>query len=89
LHGVPVTVKDTIDTEGLRTAAGSRLLKRHVPSRDAPAVARLRAAGAIILGKTNVSELATAYDANNPVFGRFQRRRSGSHQRVFVARRSG
>ena len=70
LHGVPLTVKDTIDTAGLRTASGSRVLKRYVPQEDAPAVARLRAAGAIILGKTNVSELAVAYDAENPVFGR-------------------
>ena len=70
LHGVPLTVKDTIDTAGLRTASGSRVLKRYVPQEDAPAVARLRAAGASILGKTNVSELAVAYDAENPVFGR-------------------
>lgn len=70
LHGVPITVKDTIETAGLRTSAGSRLLKRNVPEKDAPVVARLKAAGAIILGKTNTSELATAYDAENPLFGR-------------------
>jgi amidase len=70
LHGVPVTVKDTIETAGLRTTAGSRLLKRHVPESDAPAVWRLKAAGAIILGKTNASELAVAYDSDNPVGGR-------------------
>ena len=70
LHGVPVTIKDTIDTAGIRTACGSRILKRHLPDRDAPAVARLKAAGAIILGKTNASEMAVAYDADNPVFGR-------------------
>jgi amidase len=70
LHGVPVTVKDTIETAGMRTSAGSRLLKRNMPEQDAPAVKRLRAAGAIILGKTNASELAVAYDSDNPVFGR-------------------
>lgn len=70
LHGVPLTVKDTIETAGLRTAAGSRLFKRNVPEKDAPAIARLKAAGAIILGKTNTSELASSYDAENPLFGR-------------------
>lgn len=70
LHGVPVTVKDTIDTAGLRTTCGSRLRAGHVPSVDAAAVARLKAAGAIVLGKTNVAELALTYEADNPVFGR-------------------
>ncbi|HEX8473324.1 MAG TPA: amidase [Pyrinomonadaceae bacterium] len=70
LHGVPVTVKDTIETGGLRTTYGSRLRAEHVPARDAPAVARLRAAGAIVLGKTNCSEFALEYTADNPVFGR-------------------
>ena len=70
LFGVPITIKDTIDTAGMRTAAGSRILKRNVPTQDAPAVTRLKAAGAIILGKTNTSEMAVAYDADNPVFGR-------------------
>ena len=70
LHGVPLTVKDTIDTEGLRTTSGSRLRKNYIPDRDATAVARLKAAGAIILGKTNTPEMAIAYETNNPVFGR-------------------
>ncbi|HEX7175819.1 MAG TPA: amidase, partial [Pyrinomonadaceae bacterium] len=70
LAGVPVTVKDTIETVDLRTTFGSRVFVEHVPKRDAPAVARLRAAGAIILGKTNVSELALDYTAENTVFGR-------------------
>jgi amidase len=70
LHGVPVTIKDTIETANLRTANGSRLYKRYLPEQDAPAVARLKAAGAIVLGKTNTSEVAAAYDAENPVFGR-------------------
>jgi amidase len=70
LHGVPVTVKDTIDTAGLRTTSGSRLRGHHVPEQDAASVARLKAAGAIILGKTNVPEMAIPYDCDNPVLGR-------------------
>lgn len=70
LHGVPFTVKDTIDTAGLRTTSGSALRANHVPAVDATAVARLKAAGAIVLGKTNVAELAMTYEADNSVFGR-------------------
>jgi len=70
LHGVPLTIKDTIDTRGLRTTGGSRLCADHVPDRDATVVARLRAAGAIILGKTNTPEMAIPYETDNPVFGR-------------------
>lgn len=70
LCGLPVTVKDTIDTRGVRTTSGSPARAERVPERDAPAVARLRAAGAIIFGKTNVSELALDYACENPVFGR-------------------
>jgi len=70
LHGVPITIKDTIETAGLRTTSGSKLRADHVPENDAPAVARLKAAGAIILGKTNAAEMAMDYTADNPVFGR-------------------
>jgi Asp-tRNA(Asn)/Glu-tRNA(Gln) amidotransferase A subunit family amidase len=70
LHGVPVTIKDTFDVAGLRSTSGSRLRARRIPAVDAQAVVRLRAAGAIILGKTNVPEMALTYDAENPVFGR-------------------
>ncbi|HSS20284.1 MAG TPA: amidase [Pyrinomonadaceae bacterium] len=70
LHGVPLTVKDTIDTAGLRTTSGSAIRADHVPAYDAPAVARLKAAGAIILGKTNTAEMAMDYTTENPVFGR-------------------
>ncbi len=70
LHGVPITVKDTIETAGLRTTSGSKLRADYVPVTDAPAVARLKAAGAIILGKTNAAEMAMDYTADNPVFGR-------------------
>jgi amidase len=70
LHGVPLTVKDTIQVRGVRTTRGSRLEADSVPTEDAAAVARLRAAGAIILGKTNCAELALEYTAENPVYGR-------------------
>lgn len=68
LHGVPVTIKDTIETAGLRTTSGSAMRAEFVPGRDAPAVARLKAAGAIILGKTNTAEMAMDYTTDNPVF---------------------
>ena len=70
LHGVPLTIKDTIETAGLRTTSGSRIRADHVPTVDAPAVARLKAAGAIVLGKTNAAEMAMDYNADNLVFGR-------------------
>jgi amidase len=70
LHGLPLTVKDTIDTKGLRTTSGSRLRATDVPDRDATVVARLKAAGAIILGKTNTPEMAIPFETDNPVFGR-------------------
>jgi len=70
LHGVPVTIKDTIETRGLRTTSGSALRAGYIPERDAPSVARLKAAGAIILGKTNTAEMAMDYTTDNPVFGR-------------------
>ncbi|HST52323.1 MAG TPA: amidase, partial [Pyrinomonadaceae bacterium] len=70
LHGVPLTVKDTIEVRGMRSTAGSKVRAGHVSHADAPSVARLRAAGAIIVGKTNTSEMALEYNADNPVFGR-------------------
>ena len=70
LHGVPITIKDTIETKGLRTTAGSSLFQGHVPQTDAPSVALLKAAGAIVLGKTNVPEMAIPYECSNPLFGR-------------------
>lgn len=70
LEGVPVSIKDAINTAGLRTVAGSRLLVSNVPRSDATAVRRLRAAGAIVLGKTNVPECAMDWRTDNPVFRR-------------------
>ncbi len=65
LHGMPMVVKDNIDTVGLPTTAGCAALRDALPAADAPVVARLRAAGAIVLGKANMSELA----ASNGRFG--------------------
>jgi amidase len=70
LHGVPLTIKDTIATAGIRSTSGSRLLTRNLPADDATAVGRLKRAGAIILGKTNTPEMAIPYETDNPVFGR-------------------
>ena len=70
LHGVPLTIKDTIETGGLLTTSGSKLRADFVPHNDAPAVARLKGAGALVLGKTNAAEMAMDYNADNPVFGR-------------------
>jgi amidase len=68
-HGVPCTVKDTFETAGVRTTAGARTLANHVPTRDAAIVARLRAAGGVILGKTNVPEMAADIQSYNEIFG--------------------
>ncbi|MDX1623270.1 MAG: amidase, partial [Gemmatimonadota bacterium] len=70
LHGVPVTIKDCFETAGLKTTAGFPPLEDHVPAEDATVVARMRNAGAIVLGKTNLSLLATDWQTDNPVFGR-------------------
>ncbi|MFD7613633.1 amidase [Streptomyces sp. NPDC059828] len=69
LHGLPLTVKDALETKGLRTTCGSPDLSDHVPARDADAVARLRAAGAVIVGKTNVPVMCQDLQTSNPVFG--------------------
>jgi aspartyl-tRNA(Asn)/glutamyl-tRNA(Gln) amidotransferase subunit A len=69
LLGVPIAVKDLFATRGLRTTAGSRILRDWVPSSDAAVVARLRAAGAIIFGKTNLHEFAYGVTTANPWWG--------------------
>jgi len=66
LHGVPVLIKDNIATRGLATSAGSHALRDWLPSRDATVVARLRDSGAVILGKTNLSEWANFMDPSMP-----------------------
>ena len=69
LHGLPITVKDAIEVAGLRSTGGATALKDHVPSVDAPAVARLRRAGAIVYGKTNVPEWSGDIQTYNEMFG--------------------
>ena len=70
LHGLPVTVKDSFETEGIRTTSGgAKEFLAHVPHRDADAVARLKLAGAIVFGKTNLSTLAMDIQTYNPEFG--------------------
>lgn len=69
LEGLPITIKDSIETMGIRSTDGMRILEHHVPKEDAPTVARLRAAGAIVIAKTNLPEMAMDYDCDNPVFG--------------------
>lgn len=70
LHGVPFSVKDAIATAGLRTTLGSRAFDQLVPRHDATSVARLRRAGALLLGKTNCPELAFGTTCESPVAGR-------------------
>ncbi len=70
LHGVPFTIKDSLDTRGTVTTAGSVGWAHRVPERDATVVARLTAAGGILLGKTNTPEFTWSNEADNDVFGR-------------------
>jgi len=70
LHGVPFTIKDSLDTAGLVTTAGTAGWRDRVPERDATVVARLRAAGAILLGKTNTPEFTWSDETDNDVYGR-------------------
>ena len=70
LHGVPVTVKDSFDMMGLPTLCGSRFRLGHRAAADATAVARMRAAGAIVVGKTNCPEFLSNYETDNYITGR-------------------
>jgi aspartyl-tRNA(Asn)/glutamyl-tRNA(Gln) amidotransferase subunit A len=69
LHGVPVTIKDMFETAGTRTTGGSKILQDWIPDRDAALVARLRAAGAIIIGKTNLDEFGHGGTSTLSYFG--------------------
>jgi amidase len=70
LHGVPITLKDSIDTAGLRSTAGTLGWRERVPDRDATVAHRLKAAGAIVVGKTNTPEFTWSDQTVNDVFGR-------------------
>lgn len=69
LHGIPVAVKDLFETRGVRTTAGSKIFADYVPERDAEAVERLARAGAVMVGKTNMHELAYGMTSINPHYG--------------------
>jgi amidase len=69
LHGLPVTIKDAIEVAGMRSTGGAIALSTHVPEHDAPAVDRLRRAGAIVFGKTNVPEWSGDLQTYNEIFG--------------------
>lgn len=69
LHGVPMTIKDSLDTEGVVSTGGTKGRATYMPQEDATVVARLRAAGAVLLGKTNTPELTLAGETNNLIYG--------------------
>lgn len=69
LHGIPIAVKDNLDTLGLRTTYGSGFFKDHIPAKDATVVSRLKQAGAVIVGKSSLHEFAFGVRSNNPVSG--------------------
>lgn len=70
LHGVPITIKDSLDTVEIISTGGTKGRANYFPPRDATVVARLKAAGAIILGKTNTPDLTMSFETNNLVYGR-------------------
>jgi len=69
LHGIPISLKDNIYTKDIRTTAGSKILKDFIPQHDAEVWSKLREAGAILLGKTNLHEFAYGVTTNNPHYG--------------------
>lgn len=69
LHGVPASIKDLTPTRGIRTTWGSKIYEHHLPDADGLVVERLRAAGAIVIGKTNTSEFGAGANTRNAVFG--------------------
>ncbi len=70
LHGIPMTIKDSLDSSGVVTTAGTIGRKNFIPKSDATVVARLKAAVAILIGKTNTPELTLSFQTNNEIFGR-------------------
>ena len=69
LHGVPMTIKDSLDTAGVISTGGTKGREAFVPDRDATVVSRVRGAGAILLGKTNTPEFTLSFETSNLVYG--------------------
>ena len=69
LHGIPVTIKDALETNGIRSTGGASELHNHVPTKDAAVVAAIKEAGAIVLGKTNLPRWSGDFQAFNDMFG--------------------
>ncbi|PID20519.1 Asp-tRNA(Asn)/Glu-tRNA(Gln) amidotransferase GatCAB subunit A [Sporosarcina sp. P3] len=69
LHGIPIAVKDLLQTEGVRTTGGSKIFQNWIPDEDATAVQRMKEAGAIIIGKANLHEFAMGATTENPHYG--------------------
>jgi amidase len=69
LHGLPIAIKDLAETAGIRTTFGSPVYASYVPDFDAPHVALLKQAGAVVMGKTNTPEFGAGAQTFNPVFG--------------------
>src|SRR5688572_31310842 len=69
LHGVPITIKSSIDVAGLLCEAGTRLRQGHIAATDAPVVSRLKSAGAIVLGNTAVPEFLMAWETRSALYG--------------------
>jgi aspartyl-tRNA(Asn)/glutamyl-tRNA(Gln) amidotransferase subunit A len=78
LHGIPIAHKDLISTKDVCTTSGSKLFRDHVPTVDAPIVEKLTAAGAVMLGKTGLHELAYGVTSDNPHFGTIRNPRAPS-----------
>lgn len=79
LHGIPIAHKDLIRTKGVRTTSGSKLFADYVPDSDAPVVQTLHSAGAVLLGKTGLHELAYGVTSDNPHFGTIRNPRNREH----------
>src|ERR1700689_3426893 len=79
LHGIPIAHKDLMWTKGIRTTSGSKLFADFVPDRDAAVVERLDAAGAVMVGKAGLHELAYGITSDNPHFGTIRNSRNPEH----------
>jgi len=72
LHGIPVSIKDHIDTAGIPTTAGAKFLMNNIPQKDAVVARRLKQAGAVLMGKANMNKFASGESGDNPDFGKIK-----------------